>query len=121
VLSLLVAVIAVTLAARQVNAGCSQIELLVDGRSLATSTLYKPVGSSGLFVSCRCTGSGTPTWYSNGTSVPSCAGLYSAVCSDGVHLGSQNLTFSSFTQSLAGIYDCIESFYSTRISIAILG
>jgi len=115
-------VIAVALTTlRQIDAQCTGVELLVECQLLTTSTLYYPVWSSGSFVSCRCTGSGTPTWtYSNGTSVPSC-GLYNAVCNSGVYLGSQNLTFSSFTQSLADSYDCIESFYSTSISIAILG
>jgi len=115
-------VIAVAFATpRQIDAQCTGVELLAEYQLLTTSTLYYPVGSSGSFVSCRCTGSGTPTWtYSNGTSLPSC-GPYNAVCNRGEYLGRQNLTFSSFTQSLAGSYDCIGSVYSTSISIAILG
>ena len=107
---------------RLVEAQCNGVELLVDGQLVTTPTLYYPVGSFSA-VSCRCTGNGTPTWtYSNGTSVPSCS-LYTAVCSSssGVHLRSQNLTFYSLTQSLAGRYDCTGDGYTTSVTILNFG
>ena len=110
-------IVVAALKALQIKAQCTGVELLADGRTLATPTSYYPVESSGSFVTCRCTGSGTPTWtYSNGTSVPSCTNLYTAVCSSEVYLGSQNLTFSSFTQFLVGRYDCIGGNYTASIT-----
>ena len=112
---LVTVVIVVALAACQVSAQCGGVELLADGRSFTTTTLYIPLGSSGSFVTCRCTGSGTPTWtYSNGSTVPSCTSLYTAVCSNGVYLESQNLTF---TQLVAGRYDCNGGGYTASITI----
>ena len=96
-----------------VNAECTTgVELLVDGKTWPSSetTLYKSIGSSGGFVSCRkCGGSGTHYWYdsTNRRRIPMCNDNNRlTICNYRVQKGERGLRFSNFLSSQVGNYTC---------------
>lgn len=91
-----------------VKAECTGIELLVDGKPFNDDILYKPVGSSGTFVTCQqCSTDITPSWFKSGIKVSSCddGGASPMICVDSKNDNS-DLQFSFFMQSHTGSYTC---------------
>jgi len=108
-----------------VNAQCVGIELTVNGQVFDGSTLYRPNGHRGDFVTCqKCDDNiNKPTWHmENGAKLASCKKAPAAVCFTRQDSGSRNLTFLPFQPTLAGIYECrLSGGFSKSINISILG
>ena len=86
----------------------SNVELLVDGKHLNSTTLHHP-SNENLVVECRCTsGSGLPEWlFPNGTAIPSCHDISKQICTQtNETTDSVNLNFLPFKESHAGQYKC---------------
>ena len=96
------------------------IELLVDDESWPSNeVLYKPVGSSGSFVTCQwCNDSstGNPNW----VSIPICDDKMPMICASRAGSGVRDLQFSSFMQAQAGSYTCRGNDDTQSIMIAVL-
>ena len=73
-------------------------------------SLYKPLGSNGVFVRCRrCGNKGNPRWFnSTDENITFCSDKMShLICVDsGVKSKNQDLNFLNFTQSEVGSYTC---------------
>ena len=109
-----------------IDAQCTGVQLLVDDQPFTATTLYKPVGSSGTFVSCMCTtGERRPNWLDpNGMKVILCKDdkeRSSEYCADNPDRMTRSLTFTSFMQSQEGNYTCMGENVNKSLTIAILG
>jgi len=106
-----------------VDAQCTGVELVVDGQVYTEDVLYRPVGRSGSFITCRnCDDNiNRPAWYnSSGTPVPSCPS--EAVCFNQPSDTYRDLVYPAFEESVAGEYECrIRGGLSKSINIAVLG
>ena len=87
----------------------SNVELLVDGKQLNSTTLPHP-SNEHLVVECKCTiGSGLPEWFfPNGTAIKSCHNISKLqICTQtNETTDSINLNFIPFEESHAGQYNC---------------
>ena len=109
-----------------VDGRCDGIELTIDKQPLNRAVLYKPVGSNGLFVTCqKCDDNiNRPSWHSliNQSRVVGCNKAAGDVCSTRIDSRSRGLRFSTFTPSLAGVYECrISGGFTSSINISVLG
>lgn len=109
-----------------VDARCDGIELTVDNQPLTRTVLYKPVGSSGLFVTCqKCDDNiNKPSWHSltNQSRLTGCNKAIGGVCSLRIDSRARGLRFLTFTPSLAGVYECrISGGFRLPINISVLG
>ena len=103
------------------NAECKfDIELLVDDEPWSSNeVLYKPVGSSGSFVTCQWCNDSTlsnPKWHS----IPDCDDEMLVVCEIRGTKGIRDLQFSNFTQSQQKKYKCRGNGGEQSIMIAVL-
>ena len=105
---------------------CNGIELTVDNQPLFKTVLYKPIGSSGIFVTCqKCDDNiNKPSWHSLITQnrIAGCSKTHDGVCASKPDAKSRGLRFSNFTSSLAGLYECRMSGGTTSsVNISVLG
>ena len=110
-----------------VNGQCDGgIELMIDNQPLNSTVVYKPVGSSGIFVSChKCNNNiNHSTWHSLIThdQLASCSKAEDGACSAKEDSGIRGLKFLNFTSSLAGLYQCrINGGFRVSVNISVLG
>lgn len=113
-----------------VDARCDGIDLMVNDQPFNQTVLYKPVGSHGIFVKCqKCDDNiNRPIWYSlneqmQKSRLGGCKKSLRMVCSAKlIHQVSYGLSFTSFTPSLAGLYECrISGGFKSIINISVLG
>ena len=103
------------------NAECTlNVELLVDGVSWSPDeVLYKPVGSSGSFVTCQWCNDSTlnnPRWLT----IKTCKDKMPVICEIRGTRGVRDLHFSNFIRSQAGNYTCRGNGDEQSIMIAVL-
>jgi len=108
-----------------IDAQCTGVQLLVDGQPFNAITLYKPVGSSGIFVNCSCTtGNKRPDWFNpNGTKVLQCRNNERTTnyCTRTHDITpARALEYTSFMESEAGVYKCMRENVMTSLTIAVL-
>jgi len=107
------------------DAQCIGIELTVNGQVFDESTLYRPIGHSGDFVTCRkCDDNiNKPIWHTeDGAKLSTCKKTAAAVCFIRPDSRSRDLIFSAFQPSSAGVYECrLSGGFSKSINISILG
>ena len=109
-----------------VDGQCDGIELTVDDQPLIGTVLYKPVGSSGLFVTCqKCDDNiNKLTWHSltNQSRLSGCNKAIGSVCTSKIDSRARGLRFLTFTPLLAGVYECrISGGFRLPINISVLG
>ena len=115
-----------------VNGQCDgSIELMIDNQPLNSTVVYKPVvykpvGSSGIFVSChKCDDNiNKPIWYSLITRdrLDVCSKAEDSACSAKEDSGTRGLKFLNFTSSLVGLYQCrINGGFRLSVNISVLG
>ena len=111
----------------KVDGRCDGIELTIDDQPLINITvLYKPVGSSGLFVTCqKCDDIiNKLLWHSltNESRLAGCNKAIGSVCASKIDSRARGLRFLTFTPSLAGVYECrISGGFRLPINISVLG
>jgi len=109
-----------------IDAQCTGVQLLVDGQPFtATTTLYKPVGSKGIFVSCSCTiENKNPDWFGpDEMKVLQCKNKERTTnyCTRSLpNTAARALNFTSFMESEAGVYKCMKGNVMTSLTIAVL-
>ena len=109
-----------------VDGRCDGIELTIDNQPLNETVLYKPIGSSGLFVTCqKCDDNiNKPSWHSliSQARIAGCNKAVDNVCASRIDSRSRGLRFSTFTPSMAGVYECrINGGFRSSINISVLG
>ena len=107
-----------------IDAQCNKVNLLVDGQPFPGNTLYKPVGSSGSFVSCECNRNRRVDWWDpEGMTVPTCGNisLTTEYCVDEAPKSIRTLNFTSFMLSSAGAYTCRAKNILATLNISVLG
>ena len=109
-----------------VDGRCDGIELTIDDQPYNKAVLYKPVGSNGLFVTCqKCDDNiNKPSWHSlaNQSRLAGCNKAIGSVCAFKISSRARGLRFSTFTPSLAGVYECrISGGFRLPINISVLG
>ena len=103
------------------------IELMIDNQTLSDDTVvYKPLGSSGIFVSChKCDDNiNKPSWHSLITRdrLLTCSKAEDGACSAKEDSGIRGLKFLNFTSPLAGLYQCrINGGFRLSVNISVLG
>ena len=99
------------------------MELLVDSKSFNDDVLYKPVGSTGNFVSCQlCNAEVTPDWFKSGVKISPCgsgSGPLQEICADNKN-NKSDLQFSFFLQSHIGSYTCSKHGSHKSLTIEVL-
>ena len=108
------------------NGQCDGIKLMIDDQPLGDRVVYKPVGSSGVFVTChKCDDNiNKPSWHSLITHdrLLVCSEAYEGACSSKEDSGTRGLKFLNFTSSLAGSYECrIYGGFRLSVNISVLG
>ena len=102
------------------------IELKIDDQPLGDRVVYKPVESSGVFVTChKCDDNiNKPSWHSLITRdrLLVCSKAEDGACSSKEDSGTRGLKFLNFTSSLAGLYECrINGGFRLSVNISVLG
>jgi len=109
-----------------IDAQCNGVQLLVDSQPFTAITLYKPVGSKGIFVNCSSctTGKKNLDWFNpDGMKVLHCRNKERTTnyCTRShYNTASRALDFNSFMESEAGVYKCMKENVMTSLTIAVL-
>ena len=96
----------------------------MDGQQFTNPILYKPLGSSGTFVSCRCSMNQRVDWWSpQGMKVLACGSkmLSTNYCVDNSSRRTRTLNFTAFMLPSAGNYTCRGKHIVANLSINVLG
>jgi len=108
-----------------VDARCTGVELVVDGQVYKHDVLYRPIGYSGIAVTCQnCDDNiNRPTWHMpNGALVPPCNISDGAVCFNWTNTRSRDLVYLNYEELLGGRYECgINGGLPKSVNITVLG